>query len=179
MLDENFYNELIAFIESGSVLEVSKPKLDIGISNIMFVDDFEEAEELAIQQESEHCELSWVELKAEKIMGVLNDARQKDQALYKFVKKDLEKYREKFSRAFYKRKLKNKLNSYAVEAVSEISPDLFDILVDHTVYGDNSHFYKMLFQMYKSGLWPCGWKGDLPNDDCSNGTWIVYKPSLD
>lgn len=175
MLDENFYNELMAFIESGSILEPSKSILDIDISNIMFIDDFEEAEELVIQQESEHCELSWVELKAEKIMDVLNDARKKDQVLYKFAKKDLEKYREKFSRAFYKRKLKKKLNSYAVEAVSEISSDLFDILVDHTVYSGNSHFYKMLFQMYKAGLWPCGWKGNLPNDDCSNGTWIVYK----
>jgi len=176
MLDEQFYDDLMRFIKAGPVLQLSEP-LDIAITNIELISDFEEAEELATQQESDHCELSWVELRAERIMDVLNDAREKDQALYEYVKKDLEQYDSVFSRAFYKRKLKKNLSTEAVEAVSEISPDMFDILVDHTVYGGNSPFYKALFQMYKVGLWPCGWKGELPNDDCSNGTWIAYKPS--
>ncbi len=175
MLDEEFRDELIEFIKSGPVLESSI--LDVDIKNVLVISDFERAEELAVQQESEHCELSWVELRAEKIMGVLNFAREQNEDLYNFVKKDLERYREQFSRAFYKRKLKKMLNPYAAEAVSEMSPDLFDILVDHTVYGESSCFYKTLFKFYKAGCWPCGWKGDLPNNDCSNGIWVVYKPS--
>ena len=172
MLEKDFYNEIMDFVETGRILD---PDGKVLCPNIRYISSFEEAEEIATEQECEHCEYSWVELRADKIMKVLSVARNKDTKLYNFIKNDMESYRKNIDKAFYQRSLKGDMNDEAAEIGGELQADLFDCLIDHAVFGESSPFYKSIFMFFKHGLWVCGWEGELPNNDCSNGTWIVYK----
>ncbi|PFI73957.1 hypothetical protein COK13_29330 [Bacillus cereus] len=43
--------------------------------------------------------------------------------------------------------------------------------LNRLVNGKVDNFYERIFEVYKLGVWPCGWEGEYPE-----GRIIVYSP---
>lgn len=46
--------------------------------------------------------------------------------------------------------------------VDDISGDLINCAYARFIMGDKHRFFELLFRIYNSGGWPCGWVGDYP-----------------
>ena len=52
---------------------------------------------------------------------------------------------------------------------SKIEGDLTMCALNRLVNGKTNNFYEKVFELYKEGGWPCGWKGTYPK-----GEFIVF-----
>lgn len=58
-----------------------------------------------------------------------------------------------------------------IDINEEVEGDLTMCALNRLVNGKTDNFYERIFDIYKQGGWPCGWKGAYPN-----GKIIVYVP---
>ena len=64
-------------------------------------------------------------------------------------------------------------NEYSV-FFENIVIDLRNCAINRAVYGVTNNFYEIIFKVYKSGEFPCGWEGEYPEE----GKLIAYYKNI-
>lgn len=131
---------------------------------LQVINNFSDAQNFAWSQDLNEVDTVWENVKtletgniAEKIYD-LDLATQQDD-LYEYFG-DYENYSENFLPFDY------------VDIHEEIEGDLTMCALNRLVNGKTNNFYEKVFEIYKEGGWPCGWKGTYPK-----GEFIVFVPS--
>ncbi len=88
---------------------------------------------------------------------------------------DLDKLRELINRKVYKATLKKRFSSIFNTYPIPIGEDIC-LLYESRKFGINkwSQYLESLAAIYSNGFIPCGWEGDKPNEQCSNGKWLIF-----
>ncbi|MCY7993388.1 cytoplasmic protein [Bacillus haynesii] len=131
---------------------------------LQVINNFSDAQNFAWSQDLNEVDTVWENVKSletgnivEKIYD-LDLATQQDD-LYEYFG-DYENYSENFLPFDY------------VDIHEEIEGDLTMCALNRLVNGKTNNFYEKVFEIYKEGGWPCGWKGIYPK-----GEFIVFVPS--
>lgn len=126
--------------------------------------DFKKATNYAIEQLIDHANLCWLDIRQQenaKVYGKLYqypDHSQLSERIYKL------------SEPFLKQ-LKFKIPAVYQEVIEDILGDMCCILENRLINGLTDNLFEQMFQVYKRGGWPCGWKGNYPE-----GKMIVFSP---
>ncbi len=127
------------------------------------IKDFNKAQNLAWSQDSSEVDTVWEYVKSQEAESIvekvynLNLVSQQDE-LYNFFS-DNENYSNDFLPFDY------------IDINEEVEGDLTMCALNRLVNGKTDNFYEKIFEVYKQGGWPCGWKGRYPIGDM-----IVYIP---
>lgn len=171
-MHENKWKDILKFVEEGEILT---PDKKLAIENIEFIEDFELAMRYAFEQEVPYSKFNWVTVKEEKKADLLNLAAKVDKVIEKYILEGMDDLSNKFNRTLYKRILKKQVPLNVKKIRGEIPSDLSNCVASRLICERANIFYELLFEIYEAGYWPCGWKGNLPDEECSNGNWLVYK----
>ena len=68
-------------------------------------------------------------------------------------------------------KVQKKLTPPYNELLDDVTDDLSMCIKSRAIQGISNKFYENIFKAYKSGGWPCGWKGDWPD-----GELVIFYP---
>lgn len=166
MNDLNLYSPLVRevkdFVCEGRFFEGFSAH---GKNNFIIERDFEKAKEYAFEQIISDANLCWGDIK-ELEMSKINSKK------YSFLNyKELSDQLRNLTDPFFKI-LKRKLPFTYQAIVEEVATDLSCILKSRAINGLTNNLFEKMFQVYKDGGWPCGWKGDYPK-----GQMIVFSPS--
>jgi hypothetical protein len=64
---------------------------------------------------------------------------------------------------------------YYRDYIARDATDVFSYIAQNRAYnGMTDNFWEQLFQLYKAGLWPCGWQGSYPDD----GRLMVWRRTV-
>lgn len=133
------------------------------VKNLEIINDFDEAQNRAWSQDSSEVDTVWEYVKSreaedivEKIYNFDLGSQQND--LYDFFS-DNDNYSNDFLPFDY------------IDINEEVEGDLTMCALNRLVNGKTDNFYEKIFEVYKQGGWPCGWKGTYPM-----GEIIVYVP---
>lgn len=139
------------------------PSLDS--TKFLVVDKFEDALNLAWEKTYGPNELTWPDIKSEKMSEVWDAAYQLP---------DFNKFDGVLSQEFdsMSRVIDELLFGSISEALDEIVADFQGCLYSRFVFARGNEFYESLFEAYSSRVWPCGWHGDYPA-----GKVVVYVPA--
>lgn len=136
---------------------------NINENNFKVVKDFNEAQNLAWSQDSSEVDTVWEYVKSKEAESIVEkvydlDLVTQQDALYDFFS-DHDNYSKYFLPFDY------------IDINEEIEGDLTICALNRLVNGETNNFYEKIFEIYKNGGWPCGWKGTYPI-----GEIIVYVP---
>ncbi|GLR14909.1 hypothetical protein GCM10007907_36990 [Chitinimonas prasina] len=145
--------EVIEYARSGEFFTVSYQG---GITGSIIEVDFVHAQELAWTQESIDGFTNWMYLQ-DKFAGellrleyTLKDFREASKELSKLVDELGAIAKARFSRSPFD------------DIGDQIATDLYYCAYKRAVIGSAPHFFEKLFDCYRMGGWPCGWKGTHP-----------------
>lgn len=153
--------EVIDFVNKGQFFEGVIPSKQ---HYYMIEKDFQKAQLYAFEQNLPHGNLCWSDIKELEMSAVY--AKIYNQANYKELSKQL----REVSPDFFKT-LKTRLSTTYRNILDEVDSDMRGILVNRAINGLTDNLFEKIFQFYKDGGWPCGWKGDYPQ-----GKMIVFSP---
>ena len=133
------------------------------VNNLEVINDFNEAKDYAWSQDLSEVETVWEYVKSQEAEGIVEkvynlglESQQED--LYDFFS-DTDNYMNDF------------LPFNFIDINEEVEEDLIICALNRLVNGKTDNFYEEIFEVYKKGGWPCGWKGTHPIGDI-----IVYVP---
>ncbi|MDG5471417.1 cytoplasmic protein [Jeotgalibacillus sp. ET6] len=138
-------------------------KYNFPVNNVEVMNDFSKAQTLAWSRDSNEVDAVWEYVKlqeAERIVEKVYDldlVTQQDDLVDFF--NDRVNYSDDFLPFDY------------IDINEEVEGDLTMCALNRLVNGKTENFHEKLFQVYKQGAWPCGWKGKYPA-----GKIIVYVP---
>jgi|SRR5581483_430988 len=135
-------------------------------SAVLIEADFAKAKERAWTQDPENDNAIWADLRGlvmSKVRGQRNKLVGFDAA-----SKELPKLGDELSAIFKKRLIRGPYD----EILDDIASDFYHCAYKRAVFGSGPHFFETLYECYRAGAWPCGWKGEYPA-----GTLVVYLPS--
>jgi hypothetical protein len=155
----NLVEEVLSFVKEGRLLEGVSSK---GLNDSMLIRDFEEAKKNAWSQDLSVGELPWVDLREREMRNVLKARYELSD--FDEVDNDLGKLVDTLSTVVSKR-----LRGVFREVVDDVASDLYNCTYRRAVLGYKDGLFEKIFDAYKSGGWPCGWKGDFPE-----GVLIVF-----
>ncbi|MCB2357417.1 hypothetical protein [Clostridium estertheticum] len=156
------------------VEEVIKTVIDMklfskkSLSNVdaIEINDYEKAEYLAYENLDYQIEnengYSWIDLRQLE-MGRLESEKYKYEN-HSYFDEVMIKYKSMLLKSITIRK------EYE-ESYDDIYSDLADCLICRGLYGDNDSLFEKMYIVYKSGGWPCGWRGNYPE-----GKLIAFYP---
>jgi|KBSMisStaDraftv2_1062788.scaffolds.fasta_scaffold448252_2 hypothetical protein len=155
----NLVEEVLSFVEKGALLEgVSSEDM----SDSTLIRDFAEAKSFAWSQDLSVGELPWVDLREREMRNVLR-------ARYELP--DLDAVDNELGNlvdilgAVVLRRLRGTFR----EIVDDVAGDLYNCAYRRAVLGYKEGLFEEIFDAYKSGGWPCGWKGNFPE-----GALVVF-----
>lgn len=127
------------------------------------IKDFIEAQKFAWSQDSSEVDTVWEYVKSQEAESIVEkvydlDLVTQQDDLYDFFS-DHENYSNDFLPFDY------------IDINEEVEGDLVMCALNRLVNGKTDNFYEKIFEVYKHGGWPCGWKGIYPE-----GEIIVYVP---
>lgn len=125
--------------------------------------DFPKALELARTQNPQDGYAIWTDLNEivmSKVYGQQDD-------LDDLVNEELFRLGDELGAIFRKRLGRG---PYA-EIVDEVASDFYHCAYKRAILGGSPHFSERLYECYRDGGWPCGWKGEYPA-----GLLVVYSP---
>ncbi|ATH92430.1 cytoplasmic protein [Bacillus glycinifermentans] len=130
--------------------------------DVVMVNDYERAQELAWSQDLDEVENVWEDIKSSEsgeIIGQLyeHDLNSMDHPIWEIIQSS-----ENFPDDFV---------SEYIDIFEEVMGDLHKCALNRLVNGEVDNFYERIFEIYKLGGWPCGWEGEYPE-----GRMIVYSP---
>ncbi|MFE4524587.1 cytoplasmic protein [Cytobacillus firmus] len=132
-------------------------------NNLEVINDFAKAQNCAWSQDSSEVETVWEYVKSQEAEGIVEkiynlDLVSQQDELYDFFC-DNGNYSNDFLPFEY------------IDINEEVEGDLTMCALNRLVNGKTNNFYEKIFEIYKQGGWPCGWKGTYPI-----GEIIVYVP---
>ncbi|PDY46418.1 cytoplasmic protein [Bacillus pseudomycoides] len=132
--------------------------------NSIIVNDYERSQELAWSQDLDEVENIWDDIKSlesGEVIGKLYEGNLNavERTLREIIQ-SASNYQEHF------------VSNY-IEIFEEVMVDLHMCALNRLVNGKTDNFYERIFEVYKHGGWPCGWKGEYPE-----GNMIVYMPEM-
>ena len=156
-----FVEEIIGFVENGSILNGNKTLTN---SEWEIISNFEHAKDNAWNKVIGKEEWLWTDIREREMSKVKGHA-------YKI---------EGFSS--YKDNLLGLLNIFTLYLKRQIPTEFQDILDDaigdlynsaynRCVFGRTNNFFENIYEIYKLGCWPCGWIGGYPN-----GQLCIFNP---
>lgn len=151
--------EVMDFIRNSNMFNNKK----INENTLEVVKDFNKAQNLAWSQDSSEVETVWEYVKSREAESIVEkvydlDLVSQQDDLYGFFS-DHDNYSNDFLSFDY------------LDINEEVEGDLTMCALNRLVNGKTDNFYEKIFEIYKQGGWPCGWKGIYPI-----GEIIVYVP---
>lgn len=151
--------EVMDFIRNNKMFN----KNNFHVNNLEVINDFNEAQNLAWSQDSSEVDTVWEYVKSQEAESIVEkvydlDLVTQQDDLYDFFS-DHNNYSNDFIPFDY------------IDINEEVEGDLTMCALNRLVNGKTDNFYEKIFEVYKVGGWPCGWKGTYPN-----GEVIVYVP---
>ncbi|MED1013141.1 hypothetical protein P4T54_27165 [Bacillus mycoides] len=149
--------EVIRFANSMQDIQKTVVPEDVAIIN-----DFIEAKKFAFYEIFGEDEYTWSDIRQiemGKVKGKLYklDPSQKPNGL--------EEVTEEIANG-----LRNQLTDSYSDFFENVVVDLRNCAINRAINGQSENFYEQIFNIYKAGGFPCGWKGDYPD----NGKIIAY-----
>lgn len=145
--------EVLDFVNSGTLLKVpgrACPSDEV-------INNLEVAKKFAWDEFYGSDEFTWADLRSDKmseIWSVIYD----DESKYASVDSKLSGVLSEMDQ-----EILSQLDQQHKELLDDIVSDLKGCLYSRAVLGVSNKFFEDVFKIYKSGGWPCGWKGDWPN----------------
>ncbi len=137
-------------------------KLDVN-QNVTIISNFEEAQELAWTQDTSLVDTLWEFVKSSEDSEILGEIYEKKLQEEDHNIKRLFDSMDNYNECFFPSKF--------IEIFEEVQGDLYMCAINRLVNGNKFNFYEKVFNAYRAGGWPCGWKGNYPDGDL-----IVYIP---
>lgn len=136
------------------------------IENVLVINDYEKAKFLAYdnleyEMNSENG-YNWVDIR-ELVMSNVNEDKYTIENYKEFNKKidDIE--------LLIRKDLK--IAKEYRETWDDAYADIVNCAICRAIYGQNDSLFEKLYNVYKSGGWPCGWEGNFPE-----GKLIAFYP---
>lgn len=151
--NSHLVNEILNYVTNG---EFFKKSVHMS-SEQNIVTEFQTAKELAWYKVYGQDELTWSDLRSEKmseIWGVIYDNEEK----YTNIDINISSLMDKLSRT-----VQLKLDKKYKELLDDIVSDLKGCLYSRAVLGKEGAFFESIFSIYLNGGWPCGWEGEWPS----------------
>jgi|SRR3569833_226730 len=155
-------NEIIDFVKAGRLLKPVKYLL----THIVAIRDLEKARDMAMKQTYGVDEYLWTdirEIEMSRVKGVgyaLEDFSDPRKELSENIK-------------FFTSCLRHSLDESYRDLLDDIVSDLYSCAFARAVQGETPGFFEILFEIYKAGGWPCGWRGNYPQ-----GNVVGFFPRL-
>ncbi|MED0868006.1 cytoplasmic protein [Bacillus spizizenii] len=155
--------EVIDFIKHGELFKNNNRNM----SDITLIEDFEIAQQLAWSQDTDEVEVVWQDVKSNEsgqLLGIIlsNDhLKTLDEELSNIFNSD-DNYSEDFIPMDF------------WDIAEEVESDLYKCAINRLVNGNKDNLFEKMFQVYKSGGWPCGWRGTYPE-----GQLVAFIPPKD
>ncbi|MGG2088038.1 cytoplasmic protein [Priestia aryabhattai] len=151
--------EVMDFIRNDKMFN----KNNFHVNNLEVINDFNEAQNLAWSQDSSEVDTVWEYVKSQEAESIVEkvydlDLVTQQDDLYDFFS-DHDNYSNDFLPFDY------------IDINEEVEGDLTMCALNRLVNGKTDNFYEKIFEVYKQGGWPCGWKGTYPI-----GEIIVHVP---
>jgi hypothetical protein len=135
-------------------------------SRVLVETNFARARERAWTQDPESDFAIWTDLR-EMVMSKVRGQRH-EIAGFDAASKELRKLVDELS-AIFKKRLKR--GPYD-EILDDVASDFYNCAYKRAVLGNVPHLFETLYECYRAGGWPCGWRGQYPD-----GVLVVYSPS--
>lgn len=145
-------DEVIECVRAGLLLRGGSPP-----PNVAVLHDFNSARRYAWENTTGVDECLWTDLRE------LEMARVKE-ASYAIVGFDT--VREKLSSLLknFTLLVRRSLAAEHRELQDDVVGDLYNCAIARAVFGADSGFFEVLFGVYRTGGWPCGWDGYYPTE---------------
>lgn len=128
-------------------------------AGIKVIHDFNQAEIFAWSQDSDEVETVWEYVKSSESEDFVDQ----------IYTQGLDAVHDFFSN------IKNYSSDFIpfkfLDITEEVEGDLTMCALNRVINGKTNNFYERLFEIYKSGGWPCGWSGSYPS-----GKLIAFFP---
>ena len=141
-------------------------KNSTNIENVLVINDYEKAKFLAYDnleyKMNSEDGYSWVDIR-ELVMSKVNEDKYSMENYKEFNKKidDFE--------SLIRKDLK--IAKEYRETWDDAYADIVNCAICRAIYGQNDSLFEKLYNVYKSGGWPCGWEGNFPE-----GKLIAFYP---
>lgn len=138
----------------------------INVENVLSINDYEKAKFLAYdnleyKMNSEEG-YSWTDIR-ELVMSKVNEDKYLMEN-YKEFNKKIDDFELLISKNL-------KIAKEYRETLDDAYADIVNCAICRAIYGKNDGFFEKLYNVYKSGGWPCGWEGNFPE-----GKLIAFYP---
>src|SRR5690606_31171084 len=139
--------EVMDFIRNNKMFN----KNNFHVNNLEVINDFNEAQNLAWSQDSSEVDTVWEYVKSQEAESIVEkvydlDLVTQQDDLYDYFS-DHDNYSNDFIPFDY------------IDINEEVEGDLTMCALNRLVNGKTDNFYEKIFEVYKAGGWPCGWKG--------------------
>ncbi|KOP64766.1 hypothetical protein AMS62_05470 [Bacillus sp. FJAT-18019] len=156
-INNRLVEEVIQF--ANSMQDIQKTKRP---NNIVFINEYEEAKRLVINEVFGEDEYTWSDirqLEIGKVKGKLYklDSSQKPSGLDEVT-------------SIIADGLRNQITDSYSDFFEYVVVDLRNCAINRAINGESENFYEQIFKIYKAGGFPCGWDGDYPEE----GKLIAY-----
>ncbi|MFJ8526922.1 cytoplasmic protein [Bacillus sp. NPDC094106] len=155
--------EVIEFIQKQNLFDIRNTEIYSLLNDIEVIHDFNIAQELAWSQDLDMVQIVWDDIKSEESANVLegtyNPSMETQKDMLYEVFSNVQNYSQDFISISY------------IDIFEEVERDFEMCALNRLVNGKTDNFYERIFNVYKLGGWPCGWKGEYPK-----GKMIVYIP---
>jgi hypothetical protein len=151
--------EVMDFIRNSKIFNNN----NINENILEVVKDFNVAQNLAWSQDSSEVDTVWEYVKSQETESIVEKVYDLDLVNQQDDLYDFFSDRNNYSNDF--------LSFDYIDINEEVEGDLTMCALNRLVNGKTDNFYEKIFEIYKQGGWPCGWKGTYPI-----GEIIVYVP---
>ncbi|MGR5116575.1 hypothetical protein [Photobacterium damselae] len=146
--------EVLDFLSSGKLLKPS----DYTEKQDSIIYDLEIAKKFAWEEFYGEDELTWADLRAEKMSEIWDIIYENDE--YSEIERKLTACLNDISDI-----IQHQLEQQYLELLDDIVSDMQACLLSRAVQGQGNKFFENIFLIYLNGGWPCGWKGSWPKGD--------------
>lgn len=152
--------EVMDFIHNSKIFN----NKNVNTTNIQVINDFDEAQNFAWSQNLSKVDTVWEDVKSLETESIIEKVYHLGLALQQ------EELYEYFGG--YENYANHFLPFDYIDIHEEVEGDLTMCALNRLVNGKTDNFYERIFDIYKQGGWPCGWKDTYPD-----GEMIVFVPS--
>ncbi|SHL80823.1 hypothetical protein SAMN02745136_05738 [Anaerocolumna jejuensis DSM 15929] len=136
------------------------------IENVLVINDYEKAKFLAYdnleyEMNSENG-YNWVDIR-ELVMSNVNED--------KYTMENYKEFNKKIDDIELLIRKDLKIAKEYRETWDDAYADIVNCAICRAIYGQNDSLFEKLYNVYKSGGWPCGWEGNFPE-----GKLIAFYP---
>ncbi len=157
---QTLLDEILQLIHTGRILNPTHS----APAGIVVVSDLDRAIQDAWTQTYAPDERTWTDIREREVAHLKGKIYGTPE--YHALNRQVEAARQALLRA-----LDAKLSPRYEDLIDDMDADLSNCILSRVVLGTQSRFFEMMFEIYRSGGWPCGWEGSYPT-----GTMRAFFP---